>query len=219
VGCGSGAFTLYASRIGNSSLGVSYDEENNRKARARAELLHLRNIEFITLDVAFLRSLVTRTGKFDQVICFETIEHIKEDKKLVSDLAFALKPGGRLLLTTPFKYHRGLLGDRVSETQDGGHVRRGYTAQEMKALFEENGLRVVTQEYVSGFVSQQLTNAMGLLSRASAMAAWAATFPLRIFQVLDPMLTKLIGYPYFCIAVVGVKQDTLSAGMEGSVVR
>jgi len=212
VGCGSGAFSSYASIIGNCAVGISHDESSNSRARARAEMLHLRNIEFITLDVAALHALVARLGKFDQVMCLETIEHIEEDKKLVSDLSFALKPGGRLLLTTPFKYYRRLLGDRLSETQDGGHVRWGYTPQEMKALFEENELRVVAQEYLSGFVSQQLTNAMRLLSRASTMAAWAAIFPLRVFQVLDPLLTNLIGYPYLSIAVVGVKQGKAQAG-------
>jgi 2-polyprenyl-3-methyl-5-hydroxy-6-metoxy-1,4-benzoquinol methylase len=206
VGCGSGAFTFYASKIGNSSLGISHDEDNNSKARTRAEILHLRNIEFMTSDVASLRSLVDRLGKFDQVVCLETIEHIKEDQKLVSDLSFALKPGGRLLLTTPFKYYRRLLGDRLSETQDGGHVRWGYTHHEMKALFEENGLRVVAQEYISGFVSQQLDNAMRLLGRASIRVAWVVTFPFRIFQVVDSVLTRLINYPYLSIGMVGVKQ-------------
>jgi hypothetical protein len=86
----------------------------------------------------------------------------------------------------------------------------------MAGLFEENGLAVASQEYVSGIVSQQLTNAMRLLSRANAVAAWAAVFPLRVFQVFDPMLTNLISYPYLSIAVVGVKQDTVPAGVEGS---
>jgi 2-polyprenyl-3-methyl-5-hydroxy-6-metoxy-1,4-benzoquinol methylase len=211
VGCGSGAFTLYASKIGNWSVGVSYDAENNLKARARAKVLNLRDVEFITLDVAFLRSLITRLGEFDQVICCETIEHIMEDQKLVSDLAFALKPGGRLLLTTPFKYYRPLRGDRLSETEDGGHVRWGYTHEEIARLFEESGLAVASQENLGGFVSQQLTNAMRLLSRASAKVAWAAIFPLRIFRVLDPMLTNLLNYPYMTIAAVGVKRDDAPA--------
>ncbi len=207
VGCGSGAFTLYASKIGNCSVGVSNNDYDLSKARARAKILRVKNIEFATLDVESLRSLVERLGKFDQVICLETIEHIKEDKKLVSDLSSALKPGGRLLLTTPFKYYRRLPGDRLSDTQDGGHVRWGYTAEEMKALFEENGLRVVAQDYVSGFVSQQLTKVMRLLGGAIGMAAWAVILPLRIFQALDPSLTRLINYPYLSIAIMGVKED------------
>ena len=76
VGCGSGALTSSASRIGNCSVGISNDESNDSKARARAQMPHLRDIEFITSDVASLRSLVDPLGKFDQVVCCETVEHI-----------------------------------------------------------------------------------------------------------------------------------------------
>jgi SAM-dependent methyltransferase len=213
VGCGSGAYTFCASKIGNWSVGISNNERNNSKARARAEILRLRNIEFMTVDIGSLRPLISRVGKFDQVICLETIEHIIDDEKLVSDLSYALKPGGRLLLTTPFKYYRRLPGDKLSPTQDGGHVRWGYTQEEMKAMFEENGLCVLAQEYVSGLVSQQLTKAMRLLGRAIGMAAWAVILPLRIIQPLDPLLTELFSYPYLSIGIVGVK---LGPGVAGS---
>lgn len=36
----------------------------------------------------------------------------------------------------------------------------------------------------------------------------------RIFQLLDPALTKLINYPYLCIAIVGVKHGAGHARLE-----
>ncbi|MDR0667389.1 MAG: class I SAM-dependent methyltransferase [Prevotellaceae bacterium] len=40
-------------------------------------------------------------GAFDFVVCFQVLEHIKNDRLFVANLAQLLKPGGRLLLTTP----------------------------------------------------------------------------------------------------------------------
>ena len=206
AGCGSGAFTMYSSKIGNESVGISLDERTNEKARVRASILRIPNVQFILADLRDLDKFTDRLGKFDQIICFETIEHIQNDKKLIADLSNLLKPGGRLLLTTPFKYYKRLLGDKLSEYEDGGHVRWGYTHEEMRELLNECGLDVVAEEYISGFVSQQITNLMRVLSKVNARIAWAVTFPLRIFQILDSPLTKLIGYSYLCIGVVGGKR-------------
>ena len=44
VGCGSGAFSLYAAKVGNEVLGISFDEKNNKTAEKRAEILHLKKL-------------------------------------------------------------------------------------------------------------------------------------------------------------------------------
>jgi 2-polyprenyl-3-methyl-5-hydroxy-6-metoxy-1,4-benzoquinol methylase len=38
---------------------------------------------------------------FDIVICMEVIEHVADQKQLVAEIARILKPGGRVLITTP----------------------------------------------------------------------------------------------------------------------
>jgi 2-polyprenyl-3-methyl-5-hydroxy-6-metoxy-1,4-benzoquinol methylase len=40
-------------------------------------------------------------GRFDQAICLEVAGHLLDDEKLVHDVAAALRPGARLLRTTP----------------------------------------------------------------------------------------------------------------------
>ena len=205
AGSGLGAFTMYAARIGNEAVGISSSESNNRRAEARARALGISNIEFITADLRDLAELRGRLGEFDQVICLETIEHVRDDEKLVGDLTALLRPGGQLLLTTPFKHYRHLLGDKLSTAEDGKHVRWGYTHEEMRRLFSIAGLEVVAEEYVSGFVSQQITNLIRLVARVNGKLAWIVTFPLRPLQVLDKALTGILGYPHHCIAVVGIK--------------
>ena len=204
AGCGAGEFTLYSARLGNPSVGVSFDERLNHLARERARLLHLTDVEFITTDLRDLDHTSAQWDLFDQIICLETIEHIRDDRKLLSDLVRLLKPNGRLLLTTPFKNYRPLLGDRLSSAEDGGHVRWGYTHAEMEALFAECGLQVIGAEYLSGWVSQQLTNVTRRLSAIHPRLGWAIVLPFRIFQLIDTPLTRWIGYPFLSIGVIGI---------------
>ena len=74
---------------------------------------------------------------------FETIEHLMNDQKLIDDLADRLNPGGTLLLTAPYKEHKPLWGEKLSEAEDGGHVRWGYSHDDVRAIFERSGLEVV----------------------------------------------------------------------------
>ena len=208
AGSGGGGFTVYASKIGNTAVGISFEEEANKRATRRAKIWGATNVKFITQDLRGLDLVSDRIGKFDQIICFETIEHILNDKKLIRDLSNILKPNGILLLTTPFKYYKKLYGetDELSKVEDGGHVRRGYTHTEMRDLFEKYGLQVVTEEYVSGLVSQKITSLMRRLFKINGRLAWIITAPLRIFQIIDVPLTKLINHPFLCIGVVGIKK-------------
>jgi len=194
---------MYAARIGNDAVGVDFGGAGLQRGRVRAALLRIPNVQFIEADLRQLGTLGGRLGRFDQIICCETIEHIRDDKKLIADLSRLLKDGGRLLLTTPFKHYRRLLGDHVSQQEDGAHVRWGYTHDEMRSLFDACGLDVVTEEYVSGLVSQCLTNLTRILGKVDGRLAWAAVFPLRALQVLDAPVTQMTRYPSLSIGVVG----------------
>lgn len=207
AGCGSGAFSFYAARAGNEVVGISFQEENNRTASARAAALRLKNAKFITGDLRRLDAMAGELGYFDQVICFETIEHILDDRKLLRDLSQLLKPGGQVLLTTPYKHYRRLPGDSVSPVENGDHVRWGYTREELGALCMEAGLAVAAADYVSGFLSQKLVVWERSLSHAlPSKLAWALVFPLRIVQVFDPLIMKFISYPYLSVAVAAEKR-------------
>jgi 2-polyprenyl-3-methyl-5-hydroxy-6-metoxy-1,4-benzoquinol methylase len=203
---------MYAGKIGNHATGIDYNPHNCERARERARILQLKNTEFRQGDLRALDQLADQLEPFDQIICFETIEHIINDRKLIADLAALLKPGGRLLLSAPYKGYKPLLGDKLSDREDGGHVRWGYTHEELRQMLSECGLQVTTAEYVSGFVSQQLGNLLRLMGKVSPTGAWAATFPLRVLQASDRFITKLLNYPYLSVAVVGVKNGSSTAG-------
>lgn len=208
AGCGSGAFAIYAARVGNDVVGISFDERNNMIATERAKILNVKNIRFMTGDLRAFDVLQRDLGTFDQIICFETIEHIMGDKKLISDLASCMRPHGRLLLTTPYKNYHHFPGDEITPVENGGHVRWGYTHGEMRLLLEGAGFKVVKEDYITGFISQLLIRVERLLVRAHipSKLVWLVLFPFRIFQVFDRPLTNLMRYPYLCIGVIAVKQ-------------
>jgi SAM-dependent methyltransferase len=197
---------MYAAKIGNRALGLSFDEENNKKANRRAALLRLENIEFRNADLRDLDCLVPPIGKFDQVMCLECIEHIKNDQKLVRDLAALLKPAGIQILTTPYKHHKAYYGEALSLTEDGGHVRWGYTHDELREMLAESGMTVLAVAFISGFVTQKMAS-LRLRSLAFLPPAfvWAITFLLRPLTILDKPVSVLLRYPYLAVGIVARK--------------
>jgi SAM-dependent methyltransferase len=208
AGCGNGAFTIYAASEGNSVLAASFSEGEQNDARRRAEQLGLRDIDFRVLDLREIAQHTEELGTFEQIICLETIEHVLDDEGLVRSLAGMLEPGGRLLLTTPFDRHRPLFSEDPSPTpiEDGLHVRFGYSQARLREVLAQAGLEASEEGFVSGVISQQLTNLMRILTRRIGLpASWAVLFPLRALVVLDRPLTRLLRYPYLSVAVCGVR--------------
>jgi SAM-dependent methyltransferase len=206
AGCGSGTFTMLAASLGNEGVGLTDSSFDCEKATKRAAQSNL-NAQF---DVVDLRRLDEQDlPPFDQIILLECVEHIINDKKLICDLASLLKPGGRFLLTTPYLHHKPYFEEWKMQTPgvecSAGHVRFGYTHEEIRELFEAAGLDVIEESYLVGFVAIQLFNLYLIGSKLNPYLAWAGTLPLRLLQVFDRPVTRLLRYPYLSIGVVGAK--------------
>jgi SAM-dependent methyltransferase len=209
AGCGNGAFSIYAARLGNEVLAASFSPAEVQSARRRADVLGVGGILFETLDLREIEDRRPELGRFDQIICLETIEHMDDDAALVSSLATMLQPGGRLFLSTPFDGHRPLyLEDRhPSAVEDGAHVRYGYSAMRLRQIVEQANLDVRSEGFISGVVSQKVTNLFRRLTlRLGRPVAWVIVLPLRPLALLDRPLTRLLGYPRLSVAVCAVKR-------------
>jgi SAM-dependent methyltransferase len=204
AGCGNGAFSIYAARSGNRVVASSFSWREQEDARRRAALLGVENIDFRLIDLRELPDHTRELGSFDQVICLETIEHLIDDAGLLRALASVLRPGGRLLLTTPSESHHPLYCEErhPSGVEDGSHVRYGYTREHLHGLVEAAGLRVTSEASVSGVVSQKVTNLMRRLRlRLGLIPAWTLVLPLRVLVLVDRPLSRALRYPYMCVAL------------------
>ncbi len=211
VGCGTGAFTIGAARLGYRSLGLSWDERNQRMAAERAAICHADLAKFEVQDVRNLGSREDLKGQFDVAICLECIEHILDDQKLMVDIASCLRPGGLLLLTTPYVCFRPIsrTDEEISPVEDGGHVRRGYSAEDLERISHAAGFEVKRIEYCSGVLSQKLTGILRSVSRHTThLIGWVVVLPFRwVPPVFDNMATAATKWPRYCIALVARKSD------------
>jgi SAM-dependent methyltransferase len=209
AGCGNGGFSIYAARAGNEVVAASFSTREQMDTRRRADLLGVTGIEFRTLDLRELEEHRPSLGLFDQIICFETIEHVNDDEGLVRSLVAMLAPGGQLLLSTPFDSHHPLYSEELhpSPVEDGSHVRYGYSQQRLREVALSAGLEVASEEFISGVVSQKLTDLMRRLTdRLGLMAAWALILPLRPLVIIDAPVTRILRYPHLSVALRGVKR-------------
>ncbi len=209
IGCGSGAFTIGAARQGYKALGLSWDERNQNVARQRASICKAALAEFEVLDVRHLDQRLDLVRGFEIAVCCETIEHILNDQKLMVDISRCLKSGGILLLTTPNFNYRPITrsdGGPFSHVEDGGHVRRGYTPDDLKHLCASAGLRVSHIGYCSGLVSQKITALMRTASRIHPLLGWSIVLPLRgLPPLLDPWISGIVRWPGYSITLVATK--------------
>ncbi len=208
AGCGNGAFSIYAKLEGNEVVAASFSPREQEDARRRAEMVGADGIEFRTLDLREIEAHRESLGLFDQIICFETIEHVTDDEGLVKSLAAMLRPGGRLLLTTPFEDHNPLYSEErdPSPVEDGSHVRYGYSQEGLRKIARGAGLQVAGEGFISGFVSQKLTDLMRRLTRSIGLPlTWALMLPLRLLVCVDAPVSRILNYPYLSVALSGVK--------------
>jgi ubiquinone/menaquinone biosynthesis C-methylase UbiE len=136
VGCGEGRFTAELARAGALAVGVDVAEEPLQRARARHPELDLRLIDGEG-------SWPMQDASFDLVWAGEVIEHVADTATWLSEVRRVLRPGGRLLLSTPSHGRLTLLRLALSRRALAAHFDprgehlRFYTAGTLRELLED----------------------------------------------------------------------------------
>lgn len=92
-------------------------------------------------------------ASFDVVQCTQVIEHIVEHEKAAAELSRVLKPGGHAIITVPHP---------PEPFPNEGHVREGYTEDDLKSLFAPFSL---TPLHTDWFLTRETIAWMMLASR------------------------------------------------------
>lgn len=93
------------------------------KFDCRKDISDCTNVEFHRMTVPPMPSIAS--SSMDYVISFQVIEHIRDDFGLLAEIYRVLKPGGRLIITTPNRL--------MSLTRNPWHVRE-YTPSQFTNL-------------------------------------------------------------------------------------
>jgi 2-polyprenyl-3-methyl-5-hydroxy-6-metoxy-1,4-benzoquinol methylase len=213
AGCGNGGFSIFAARAGNQVVAASFLSSEQESARRRAAMLGVTGIDFRIIDLREIEDHHDELGAFDQIICLETIEHVSNDEGLVKSLAAMLKPGGQILLSTPYDAHRPLYTEarEPSPVEDGSHVRYGYSQERLRQIVNAAGLDVASEGFISGVISQKLTDLMRrLTARVGLTPAWVMLLPLRALVIFDAPLSRALHYPHLSVALCAVKRPAPS---------
>jgi SAM-dependent methyltransferase len=92
VGCGVGINSSYIVNKGNKVTGIDISSEAIKKYKDKG-------YNGIVMDIQ--KRLDFNKDEFDIVFCSEVIEHITNPQSLMSEFYRVLRPGGKLILTTP----------------------------------------------------------------------------------------------------------------------
>jgi len=135
-GCGDGALLgVLARHAAGRSIALHGYDPNALAIQYAGAALQARGIN-ASLHAS---TAAIAPGSFDCIVCTEVIEHASVPADLLQDLATLLKPGGRLVVTTPI---------RLTEfPEDPNHVQEWFPT-EFARLFDPATWRVISHEEV-----------------------------------------------------------------------
>ena len=136
IGCGAGGMLGPLSRYGKvTGLDIAHDYLAYCRRRGHRDVVHGSGYELPFAD-----------SSFDLVALFDTIEHIPDDVRVLSEVKRVLRPGGRVFISVPAYQFLYSQNDRVAH-----HLRR-YTATQLRSAVERAELRVEKLSYFNTFL-------------------------------------------------------------------
>ena len=142
AGSGNGYFSWLAYQSGARVVALNFEASQTEKARSF--LIDYRNAdpERLRFEQCNLYDLDKEIRTFDEIICFEVLEHIRNDGVIVSEFHRILRPGGVLHICSPHRLHPRHQMEVLDVDETGGHVRAGYTEEDYRRLLEPCGFKI-----------------------------------------------------------------------------
>lgn len=130
---------LFARYGGANLLGLDIDESNVRQMREKGFVVDVGDAHKLKYDACF-----------DTVILGELIEHLQSPGACIEGCLRALKPGGRIIITTPnaFSIMLGLMYLKNFDRAFNREHVMWFCPQTLRAFAKRCGLRILSLEFV-----------------------------------------------------------------------
>jgi trans-aconitate methyltransferase len=150
VGCEDGTFCDWLSRLWPDATIDGLDRDASQieacarwaQYTGRSTTLRFRHGDILHMDAQ---------ESYDLIICFDVLGYIQDDQTAIRKMSDALKPGGWLVIHQPNTTYQRLDGTlhyvppEQAHVITEGHVRHGYTPNELTALLSTAANMVVRQ--------------------------------------------------------------------------
>jgi 2-polyprenyl-3-methyl-5-hydroxy-6-metoxy-1,4-benzoquinol methylase len=185
IGCGAGTISLYLSSRGINVLGIDISKRAIEEANKSAKNLKLENATF---EIINFPTEVPK-GIYDLVLCFEVLEHLKDDTLALKNIYKLLKKNGILIISVPSKnaplYK---LGYATEFDERVGHLRR-YTRYELLQKLKANRFEIIETRLNEGI----LRNFLFLNPYAGQLVRGMKSIIGELFTFIDNQSVILFG--------------------------
>ncbi len=141
-GCGNAYFAYQAILRHSRCVGITIHEWEKHHCEEMRSFLGLGEDQ-LELRLARLDQLAVdpvQHGRFDQVLLLDVIEHIMDAPAALRHIHALMAEDGLVYITTPDRDWEGNADRiRVTRTEDGWHVRNGYTMEQLESILDREG--------------------------------------------------------------------------------
>jgi len=180
-GCGQGVFTFEIARKlpGSTVTGMDIKEDTLNRNRYLAEKTGLKNCHFVFQDITG----ASITERYDLMLSIDVLEHIEDDVSLLRFYYSALIHGGELILHVPAYYRRWFFFRWKVNFEVEGHLRPGYTMENIVQKTTDAGFTIIDSHYTYGLLETFTNNISYLITGASMKhkRLYALIFPFLLF--------------------------------------
>lgn len=126
-------------RKGNGTVDcLVYGENDTRKAKRYLEIYKER-VKIFKGDLTVRETLPNK--KYDQILLLDVLEHIEDEKLVLNNIKHLFHEKSILIITVPNINYKDVMSLEFHEFI--GHVREGYTMENLVHILNENGLEVI----------------------------------------------------------------------------
>lgn len=155
AGCGAGEYAFYLAQLFPQARVRGCDSSDLvLKSRNVAQEHGISNLEFLQMDLENL----SEEEAYDLILCIEVLEHIPDNRRILSRMFRALLPGGHLFIRTPVAKERRFLPRVLLRAHEE------WAAKEHEALdpsletlipdLKKMGFEIPFSTYTSGFFGE-----------------------------------------------------------------